>query len=103
MSYDTEIAHTIQQYRKAKLNWNTTIEEILAEPRYARVWEYWRALSYFKRSDYYESFAEVPGLAEGAIIHIMADVKTMYRRENGKWVRIQEMTKRETKSIYGEG
>jgi hypothetical protein len=102
MNYDTEIAHTIQQYRIAKLNWESTIEEILSEPRYVRVWEYWRALAYFKRSDYYESYTEVPELEEGTAIHIMADVKTMYRREKGQWERIQEMTKRETKSIYGE-
>lgn len=101
MNFDTECALLIQQYRKDKLNWISTVEDILAEPRYERVWEWWKSLAHFKRGPY-ESLSDVPADYENEYVSTMADVNTLYHRQNGKWVKVQEMRYEDMKSIYGE-
>jgi hypothetical protein len=101
MNYDTEIAHTIQQYRIQTLNWNTTIEEILLEPRYERVWECWKALAYFKRGPYV-SLSDAPEVEEGGYISTMADVRTLYQKRNGAMVKIQEIRKEDMRGLFGD-
>ncbi|MEW9697965.1 hypothetical protein [Paenibacillus sp. SI8] len=48
MSFDIEIATTIQKYLYEVKGEQLGIEEILTRPRWKRVWIWWQALEHFE-------------------------------------------------------
>ena len=99
MHFDRQIAELIQRHMKEIYGWESPIEEILAEPRYERVWAYWNALAYFRMHDHYLTLEEAP---EGIKwITVMDGTCKNYKWKNGKYEFAQELTKEDCKSIYG--
>jgi hypothetical protein len=88
------------RYYQSKYNW--TPEDIPSWPRHKVIWEHWRAKAHFHLSNFYESVDELPDAPEGTMYTVMDKVYENYKRVNGQWVYIQNITEEDCKAIYGE-
>lgn len=100
LTTDQQMAHTVQRHMKEAHQWEPTLEELLSEPRYLRVWAHWNALAYFREKNYYPALEEAPEGLEW--VSVMGEVKKDYRWEKGEYLVVQHMTIEDCKKIYGD-
>lgn len=99
MTFDEECAALVQRYAIYSKDRILTREEILAQPRYKRVWAWWQALAHYQMNNYYKRLEDAPdGIST---IHVMGKTCKMYKWNN-EYEFVQEMTKESCKGIYGQ-
>lgn len=103
MSFGKQMDSVISRYLNHRYNWIP--DDIHTWPRWRRVWTWWKAIAEFKLvSLWFNDIKDAPEPApDGTWISVMTDDALInYERRNGKWVKVQQTTEEECKSIYSD-